>query len=380
MFQLLEVTYPIDSVQPVLKWVTIGLVVIALVAGIVCYFAKRELFPRYCKYGLIALSIYAVLACITLLGLDIQKHYSESYAEENWLELQAIQTRLLLPLGILIALLLVSGLALLLVFRCTPRLKKPVLVVCGVLCGLALIAAIALMLSYYLEYIQDGGYYDSEEAKVYDIPLYVSAVVLILLALAFAFGFGRKEKNDFSSKSISYAAICIAMSFVLSYAKLWEMPQGGSVTFASLLPLMLYSYIFGVKKGIFAGFIYGILQAVQDPWLIHPAQFLLDYPIAFSFIGLAGMFRNLPFAERMPQLSFTLGAIVAVCFRFLSHLLSGVFAFEIYAIEEGQNAWIYSLAYNSFTFVDLLIVLVAGVLVLSSKSLVRQMTRIGQAG
>lgn len=60
-----------------------------------------------------------------------------------------------------------------------------------------------------------------------------------------------------------------------------------------MLPLMLFSYMFGIRKGIIVGAIYGVLQAIQDPWIIHPAQFFLDYPIAFAMTGLAGIFKEL---------------------------------------------------------------------------------------
>lgn len=374
MLQLLDVVYAIDTVEPIMKWLSIALVVLAVVVGIVVALVKRESFSKYAKCALIALTVYAVAGCLLLLGLDIQKHYSESYAEENWLNLQALKLQVLLPIAILLIALLVCGVVLAVVSWKKPDAKKKVLLVCGIVCGVALVAAIVLIMNYYLTYIVDDGYYDSDTTTVHNVALYLSALILIVLAVALAFGFGRGEKKGFDTRSIAYAAVCIAMSFVLSYAKLWTMPQGGSITFASLLPLMLYSYLFGVKKGIFAGFVYGVLQAVQDPWIIHPAQFLLDYPIAFSFIGLAGIFRNAKFAEKLPQLAFGLGAVVAVCFRFLSHVLSGVFAFEAYA--EGTNPWLYSIAYNSFAFIDLLIVLVAGVLVLSSKSLVKQIQRL----
>ena len=116
--------------------------------------------------------------------------------------------------------------------------------------------------------------------------LYVCAAALVGVLAFSAFFLGRKDKKGFDTKAISYAAVCIALSFALSYLRFVQLPQGGSITPASLLPIMVYAYMFGVKKGIFAGFIYGILQAVQDPYIIHPAQFLLDYPIAFAFVGL----------------------------------------------------------------------------------------------
>ena len=167
------------------------------------------------------------------------------------------------------------------------------------------------------------------------------------------------------------------MSFALSYIRIVPMPQGGSITLASLLPLMIYSYMFGVRKGVFAGFIYGILQAVQDPWILHPAQFLLDYPVAFAAIGLTGMFRRVKAFEKLPQVSFALGAIVAGVLRFVSHVFSGVFAFSEYA--GGDNPWLYSLGYNAFVFADIAIVIVVGVLLLSSRAFLKEMNRYSAA-
>ena len=119
-----------------------------------------------------------------------------------------------------------------------------------------------------------------------------------------------------------------------------------------------------------AGLVYGILQAVQDPWIIHPAQFLLDYPIAFACIGVSGLFGNVKQLDKLPQVQFALGAVVASVLRFAAHVLSGVFAFSEFSTLD--NVWVYSLGYNSFVFVDIAIVIVAGVLVFSSPSIVKQ--------
>ena len=65
---------------------------------------------------------------------------------------------------------------------------------------------------------------------------------------------------------------------------------------------------------------------------------------------------------------FTIGAVITGVLRFACHVLSGVFAFGAYAVDEGQGLWAYSLAYNSFVFVDIALVIVAGILVFSSKA------------
>ncbi|MCX4286579.1 MAG: energy-coupled thiamine transporter ThiT, partial [Clostridia bacterium] len=112
-----------------------------------------------------------------------------------------------------------------------------------------------------------------------------SAILFVAITSGCVLG---DKSSEYNAKSLTYGAVCVALSFALSYIKFFSLPQGGSVTFASMLPLCLYSYMFGTKKGVFAGLIYGVLQAVQDPWIIHPAQFLLDYPVAFAGIGVAG--------------------------------------------------------------------------------------------
>ena len=80
-------------------------------------------------------------------------------------------------------------------------------------------------------------------------------------------------------------------------------------------------------------------------------------------IGLAGIFSGI---KAPKAVSFTLGAIFSSVLRFLSHFLSGVFAFGAYA--EGQNIYVYSLAYNSFVFVDIAITIAAGILLLLNAS------------
>jgi thiamine transporter len=203
--------------------------------------------------------------------------------------------------------------------------------------------------------------------------LYVSSVLVIAVIIALAFLL-NKNNQQIDTKCLSLAGVTVAMSFGLSYVKIFTLPQGGSITLFSLLPIMIFSYIYGTKKGVFVCFIYGVLQAIQDPWIIHPAQFLLDYPVAFSAIGLSGAFANVKKLEKTPQLSFLLGGILSASLRFLSHVLSGVFAFaSTYA--GGTDSWLYSLAYNSFVFIDMAIVLAIGAIVFSSKSFMKELKK-----
>ena len=159
----------------------------------------------------------------------------------------------------------------------------------------------------------------------------------------------RPEKQGRTDvRALTYGALCMAMSFVLSYIKLWSMPLGGSVTLASMLPLLWYSNKFGVKNGLIAGAAYGLLQLIQKPEIYHWVQVLLDYPLAFMMLGLAGSVKNLQ-----------LGSVIGVAGRWICHILSGAIFFAVWVPEGWSNAWVYSAAYNgAYLLVDLIICIV----------------------
>lgn len=144
------------------------------------------------------------------------------------------------------------------------------------------------------------------------------------------------KKKIFTTKKLTYGSLCIALSFILSYIRLYHWPQGGSITPGSMLPLMIFAFIFGPVEGILAGMVYGVLQFIQDPFIVHWFQVLLDYPLAFGAIGLAGYFKS----------NFSLGIIVGGLGRFFFNFLSGVFFFASYAAQAHMNPVIYSIAVN----------------------------------
>lgn len=353
--------YAKNCLMNVFLYAAIVLAVLLIGVGLVVRFRKQEALGGYIRTASALAVGFAVTVILAMLSLEFAE-----LAEKG-----RVYTLLLAPAAVLAGVLLLGAAA---IYASSFFGKKPfriTAITCAGLAGAALVALLVCIGVYYGQNIDGDGYFNSDVASVNQIVLYASAILILAVIVVLGFLFD-KGKKGFDSKSISYAAICIALSFALSYLKIAEMPQGGSVTIASLLPLMIYSYMFGTKKGVFAGLIYGVLQAVQDPWIIHPAQFLLDYPVAFAAIGLAGLFANVKKLEKLPQIQFVLGAIVASALRFVSHVLSGVFAFSAYAADAGMQVWPYSLGYNSFVFVDIAIVIVAGVLVFSSPSFVKQ--------
>ena len=147
--------------------------------------------------------------------------------------------------------------------------------------------------------------------------------LLVLTAIIIGMSVSRKTWN---AKSLAFAALSIALSFILSYIKIFRMPNSGSVTLASMLPLMLFAASYGVGPGLLAGAAYGLLQYLQGGYFVHPIQFLLDYPIAFALIGLAGLYKYMP--KAWSQWSIYAAMVLGALGRCLSATLAGIFYWE----------------------------------------------------
>lgn len=181
---------------------------------------------------------------------------------------------------------------------------------------------------------------------------WITIFALVILA-AIMVGMSVSRKT-WTAKSMAYAALSIALAFVLSYIKIWRMPNSGSVTLASMLPLMLFAASYGVGPGLLAGAAYGMLQYLQGGYFVHPIQFLLDYPLAFALIGLAGLYRFLP--KSWSKWSLYAAMVLGALGRCLSATLAGIFYWD-------TAPWA-SLVYNGAYLVpDTLICIVLAVFV-----------------
>lgn len=375
MQNLLSSIYLVDKLSPYIIWGTVAIVALLIYTGLILFISNRQMFLRFVKVSLICFVFYALVIGILLLVLEIIKHYDISYLEENWVSKDIIPY-VFVPTLITLSLALLSGLAIFITSKKFNKKTKPVTFISGGIFLISLITTLVLIAVYYSKNIVGDGYYTDESSKFNGVALYAFAGALVIIAVLCAFVFSRKDKEGFDSRSIATAGICVALSFALSYIKLFEMPQGGSVTLFSMLPIMLFAYIYGMKKGLLVGVIYGLLQAVQDPYIIHPAQFLLDYPMAFALTGFAGILTYSKLFKKAPQVRFGLSVVLGGAFRFISHVLAGTFAFGAYSIESGLSPFIYSLAYNSYVFVDVALILVAGIAIFSSKAFQKEVERL----
>lgn len=165
--------------------------------------------------------------------------------------------------------------------------------------------------------------------------LAVGAFLLLFVILMVIAKRGKK----WSAHMLAMGALTIAMSFLLSYIKLWDMPMGGSVTLCSMLPVMLFAYAYGLPHGLLVGLGYGMLQLLQtQPAVADLAATILDYPIAFALLALAALGRKLP-----KKIGLYAGVVIGGLGRFLASYLSGVIFYGIYA---PYNPLLYSFVYN----------------------------------
>lgn len=182
----------------------------------------------------------------------------------------------------------------------------------------------------------------------------------------------ENKKTIISTKALIEGAIMVALAAILSCIRIYKMPWGGSVTLASMLPIILYSIRYGIKDGLLASFVFALFQLGQGiadglfSWGLTPAaligSILLDYLLAYTVIGLGGIFRNKGLAGWIG------GTVLAGVLRFVSHFLCGVVIWhsfgELWSGFVTDNEWLYSLVYNGAYMLPEIVFCVIGAVIL----------------
>lgn len=174
------------------------------------------------------------------------------------------------------------------------------------------------------------------------------------------------KKKD-AVRILAESAIMVALATVLSMCKVWQSPYGGSVTVLSMAPIILLSMRRGVRVGLTAGFVYGVIQLLLGlenvAWVPTPMGIVLcvvlDYLLPFTLLGLGGCFRNVGFTEKTERNLFfaaLLGALLVTVLRYGCHILCGrviwyALDLEWYAddpthIVNLYGPWMFSVVYN----------------------------------
>lgn len=147
------------------------------------------------------------------------------------------------------------------------------------------------------------------------------------------------------TRALTEGAMMVACAQVLSYLKVYQMPNGGSVNLA-MMPILLFAVRWGLGKGLMAGFVYGLMQMIFDGAYAWGWQsMILDYLLAFTPLGLAGLFRGKSWGV-FP------GTVLGCAARFVVHFISGVTIYRILVPTEVAgfgtftDPTVYSLVYN----------------------------------
>ncbi len=167
-------------------------------------------------------------------------------------------------------------------------------------------------------------------------------------------------------------ALTIALAAVLSMFTIWRMPQGGSVSL-SMLPLFVLAFRRGLLPGLAAGALYGLVDLLVNPFIVHWVQLLLDYPVAYMLVGLSGavsgaLHRSLRARDtRRTALLIGVGVILGAAGRYVAHFLSGLVFFGHFA-PEGQPVWLYSAIYNLYVPISAVVCFAAAVFIVHALS------------
>jgi len=166
-----------------------------------------------------------------------------------------------------------------------------------------------------------------------------------------------KKEKTFNAKALAFSGVALALATVISvFIKLPSLPLGGSVTLFSMLVVCLIGYCYGPVVGITAAIAYGILQFIVGPYVVHPVQVLLDFPLAFGALGLSGFFYN-------TKHGLIKGYCIGVLGRFIVHCISGVIFYTEYVGNFGGDVaaiWtgiVYNMTYIVPEFVATVIIL-----------------------
>ena len=171
---------------------------------------------------------------------------------------------------------------------------------------------------------------------------------------------------------LAEGAIMVALATVLSFIRIIKLPWGGSITLLSMLPITIFSIKNGVKNGLIVSFVFSLIQFAQGVmdglfgWGLTPvslvACIVIDYLLAFTVLGLAGLYRKNGLS------GWILGTVLAIALRLVMHFLSGVLIWhsfgELWGGFSTESTVLYSLLYNGAYMVPEIIFTTIGAVIL----------------
>lgn len=166
-----------------------------------------------------------------------------------------------------------------------------------------------------------------------------SGIILITSIILMALYLIELKHTKIDLRKMMVTSVFVAISFILYNIQFIKYPQGGGVSLLSMLPVMLLSILYGRGIGLTAGMLLGLLKILNGFFVVHPAQFMLDYVLSTMALGLACVFGT------KRKVNIFLGCLFAVALSVGTNIISGAVYFGQYA-PEGMNVLVYSILYN----------------------------------
>lgn len=205
---------------------------------------------------------------------------------------------------------------------------------------------------------------DEQTSVVFWVSLAVAILLIGIIAILCI------SNKRLSTRALASSGVTLALSFVLLILGVPPVPNGGSITLASLLPVMVFAFFYGFTPALLTGIVLSIVYFLSAPYVLTPLTFFLDYILAFSCVAIVALFKN---AIKNKTAALVVGISAAYGWRFPMHFISGIIYFDMGVICEGfptDNAVIFSLAYNAaYLIPDYLIAAIAGAILSATKIL-----------
>jgi thiamine transporter len=156
----------------------------------------------------------------------------------------------------------------------------------------------------------------------------------------------QETRHFFSTKILAEIIVLVSLAGALSLIShsFFRLPQGGSINLG-MIPIFWLALRRGWIIGIFAGAVFGVVDMTIEPFIVNPIQFIVDYPLAFAALGVAGLFRKYA----------VVGVALGGFGRFVCHFVSGIVYFSDYA-PEGMSPLVYSAIYNGTYIIPSIII------------------------
>lgn len=201
--------------------------------------------------------------------------------------------------------------------------------------------------------------------EIFKNPLSIATLLGLMIVILALIKF-KKIKLD--SKTMARIGLALALATILDFVKIIDLPNGiGSINLGSVVPIIVIALFYGAEIGMLTGLLFGLINLIISPYIVHPLQVLFDYPLPYMALGLAGYFKNRKL----------IGASVGMFFKFIFHFISGFLFFGQFA-PDGWSPALYSLVANASYVGSNLIIVIVLILILPIDTVFKKVFAVSQ--